>query len=109
MSNAKHIERAVLECACNPLLLKVKRNHAFMFSSVKKVINTAMHQNGKWTSAPRVLKGKFDCLLFVSQSNAAATATATATASSSSPPPVRMCKMREVFSREKKIRGPLEN
>ncbi|KAL4306882.1 hypothetical protein AHAS_Ahas16G0222700 [Arachis hypogaea] len=35
----------------------VKRNHAFMFSSVKKVMNTAMHQNGKWTSAPRVLKG----------------------------------------------------
>ncbi|QHO14187.1 Cytosolic enolase [Arachis hypogaea] len=23
MSNAKHIERAVLECACNPLLLKL--------------------------------------------------------------------------------------
>ncbi|XLR68427.1 hypothetical protein S83_019099, partial [Arachis hypogaea] len=32
--------------------------------SIKKVINTAMHQNGKWTSAPRVLKGKFDCFLF---------------------------------------------
>ncbi|XLR27907.1 hypothetical protein S83_055807, partial [Arachis hypogaea] len=36
----------------------IRRHASFMFSSssVKKVMNTAMHQNGKWTSAPRVLK-----------------------------------------------------